>query len=362
MARGSLAILSTENLLHNLAVIKKHAPGAQIIAMVKANAYGHGLRSVSLRLEKHVDSLGVACIEEAIALRKVGIKIPITLMEGVFEPDELLIAACEKFPVVFHEPTQLEWLARASLPTKITAWLKVDTGLGRLGFTLDQAEWAYEQLLRSGHVVHPLGIMSHFGCADIKDHPANDLQHKRFKEFIAEKPGPKSFANSAALFQFPTAQYDVVRPGAALYGVSPIAGKTAAELGLKPVMTMQTRLIATRFARRGSTIGYGARYVCPEDMPIGVIAMGYGDGLPRTTRDGAPVLVNGRRCAFVGRVSMDMATIDLRNCPTARVGDLVVLWGDGLPLEELAPFTDHIAYDILTGVQPRIRFHWTLNA
>lgn len=362
MARGSLAILSTENLLHNLSVIKARAPGAQILAMVKANAYGHGLRSVSLRLEKQVDGLGVACIEEAVALRKVGIKIPITLMEGVFEPDELLIAACEKFPVVFHEPTQLEWLARAVLPIKIVAWLKVDTGLGRLGFSLDQAAWAYEQLARSPHVVQPIGIMSHFGCADLKDHPANQLQQKRFMEFVAGKPGPKSFSNSAALFQFPDAQYEVIRPGAALYGVSPIAGVSAADLGLKPVMTMQTRLIAVRFARRGSTIGYGARYTCPEDMPIGVIAMGYGDGLPRTTRDGAPVLVNGRRCAFVGRVSMDMAMIDLRNCSTARVGDLVVLWGEGMPLEELAQFTDHIAYDILTGVQPRIKFHWTLNA
>lgn len=361
MARAALAILSTENLLHNLSVIKSRAPNANIIAMVKANAYGHGLRSVSLRLEKHVASLGVASVDEALALRKVGIKIPITLMEGVFEPDELLVASCENFHVVFHEFTQLAWLSSASLPVKLTAWLKVDTGLGRLGFSLDEAERAYQQLAGSKNVIQPIGIMSHFACADDREHPLNQIQIKNFAQFAHTLPGPKSFCNSAGAFLFPDEQYDTIRPGIALYGISPIAGISAQTLHLRPVMTLQTRLIAIRTARKGTTIGYGARYTCPEDMPIGVIAMGYGDGLLRTTKDGAPILVNGIRCQLVGRVSMDMATIDLRNCPNAKVGDPVVLWGDGLPLEEVAPFTDHIPYDILTGIQSRVKFHWTLN-
>jgi len=173
--------------------------------------------------------------------------------------------------------------------------------------------------------------------------------------------GLKSFCNSAAIFAFPEHQYDIVRPGLALYGVSPFAHMSAAQLGLRPVMTLQTRLIAIKIMRKGATLGYGARFVCPEDMPVGIIAMGYGDGYPRSARDGTPVLVKGVRCALIGRVSMDMMTIDLRHCPQAQVQDLVILWGEGLPLEQVAPHTDNSPYDILTSVQLRVKFHWTQN-
>lgn len=361
MSRAAIAILSTENLLHNLAIIKQHAPGTKVIAMVKANAYGHGLRSVSLRLQKHVDSLGVASIEEALALREVGIKIPITLMEGVFEPDELLVASCQGFQVVFHEQEQLQWLKHSLLPLPLTAWLKIDTGMGRLGITMATAQHAYQQLATNKYIVQPIGIMSHLSCADEYDHAHNQQQIATFTTFIASLPGPKSLCNSAGVFHFKNHQYDVIRPGIALYGASPIAGKSAAELGLKPVMTLQTRLISVRIVPKGSTIGYGSRFVCPEDMPIGVIAMGYGDGYPRTAKDGTPILVNSRRCQIIGRVSMDMATIDLRECPTAVIGDPVILWGEGLPVDEVAHFTHHVSYDILTGIQSRVKFHWTLN-
>lgn len=361
MSRAAIAILSTEALLNNVAVIKKYAPLSDLWAMVKANAYGHGLRSVSLRLERYVDNLAVACIDEAIALRRVGIKKPITLIEGVSEPDELLIASCENFHVVFHDPLQLEWLYASSLPLPLTAWLKIDTGMGRLGFCGDAAEHAYEKLLASKWINQPIGIMSHFACADVSDHPLNYQQINHFKKFVQDRPGPKSFCNSAGIFSFPDQHYNVVRPGIALYGISPLPHCNASTWGLKPVMTLQTRLIAVRTARQGSTIGYGARYVCPENMPIGVIAMGYGDGLSRTTQDGAPIIVNGIRCQFVGRVSMDMATIDLRNCPHARVGDPVIVWGEGLPVEEVAPYTNLSPYDMLTGVQPRVKFHWTMQ-
>jgi len=361
MSRAALAVLSTENLLHNLSVIKKRAPQAQVIAMIKANAYGHGLRSTALRLEKHVQSLGVASVDEAIALRKAGVKGAITLMEGVFEPDELLIAACEGFHVVFHEATQLAWLAKSALPLPLTAWLKIDTGMGRLGFTPDEAQAAYAQLSSNKQIKQPVGIMSHLACADDVANPLNQQQINNFNAFIQNIPGPKSFCNSAGIFAFEASQYDVVRPGLALYGVSPFADQSAADLNLKPVMTLQTRLMAVRMAPKGSSLGYGARFACPQDMPIGVIAMGYGDGYPRTARDGTPVLVNGVRCQIVGRVSMDMITIDLRPCPQAKVNDPVILWGNGLPLEDVARHTDQCPYDMLTAVQTRVKFQWTMN-
>lgn len=354
-----IAILSTEALLHNVSIIRRQAPSSTLWAMVKANAYGHGLRSVSLRLEAHVDQLAVACIEEAYALRSVGITKPIVLIQGVSEPHQLARASHENFHVVFHDPMQLEWLRTSPPLAPLTAWLKINTGLGRLGFSSDHAERAYETLHMSPAVHQPIGIMSHFACADVKNHPLNYQQIDRFTTFIRDRPGPKSFCNSAGIFCFPDQHYDVVRAGIALYGISPLANCAADTLGLKPVMTLQTRLIAVRHALQGSTIGYGARYMCPENMPIGVIALGYGDGLARTTRDGAPVMVNGVRCEFAGKVSMDMATIDLRNCPTARVGDLVTVWGEGLPAEEMATYTNLSPYDMLTGVQNRVKFHWT---
>jgi alanine racemase len=330
--------------------------------MVKANAYGHGIRSVSLRVQNYVDSVGVASIDEAIALRKAGVKTPVTLMEGVFEPDELLVASCEGFHVVFHTQTQIEWLeASSSLPLPLTAWLKVNTGMGRLGFSLDDALHAYQRLNTNRLIKSPVGIMSHFACADEQHHPLNQEQQDRFSRLIHNIPGPKSFCNSAAVFSFPEHHYDVIRPGIALYGISPFEHRTAKSLNIKPVMTLQTRLIAVRIARKGSTLGYGARFVCPEDMPVGVIAMGYGDGYPRSAQEGTPILVNGIRCTIVGRVSMDMITIDLRPCPNAHVNDQVVLWGNELPIEEVAPYTGSVPYDLLTAIQSRVRFHWTQN-
>lgn len=362
MSRSAIAILSTQNLLHNLNVLKKKAPEADVIAMVKANAYGHGLRSVSQRLQDHISSLGVASIDEALALRKAGVTCPITLCEGVFEADELLVASCQRFHVVFHEENQLRWLEQSQLPVPLKAWLKIDSGMGRLGFKPLEGAKAFERLKACEAIEKPLGIMSHFACSELKDHPLNQQQIKTFEAFTKDHKGPKSFLNSGGIFNFPNKAFNTIRPGLALYGVSPMGDRRAQDLGLKAVMTLQTRLIAVKNHEKGSFIGYGARYQCPEDMPIGVIAMGYGDGYPRTANDGTPILVNGKRCQIVGRVSMDMATIDLRQCPGAQVGDPVTLWGEGLPIEEVATHTQNIPYDILTGIQSRVVFHWTLGA
>lgn len=359
MSRTAVAILSTENLLHNLRTIKKTAPSSKIIAMVKANAYGHGLRSVSSRLAKQVDMLGVACIDEAIALRKVNVQIPILLAEGVFEPNELLLAATEGFHVVFHEEAQIKWLEKLSLPVPINAWLKINTGMGRLGFSLDEAHRFYKRLSDNRHVAQPVPLMSHFACADDKEHPLNKVQIDTFRGFIKDYPAQYSFANSAALFHFPDTTYDYVRPGIALYGASPIAGMTPEALNLKPVMTLQTSIIAIHHMPKGSSLGYGARYTCPEDMHVGVIAFGYGDGYPLSAKDGTPVLVNNVRCPLAGRISMDMMTVDLRQCPHAQVGDPVILWGQDLSVNEIAEYTGQSVYSILTNVQNRVKFLWT---
>jgi alanine racemase len=361
MSRAATAILSTEHLLHNLYLIKNQSLNTHIIAMVKANAYGHGLRSTALRLEKHVYSFGVASIDEALALRKVGIKIPITLMEGVFEQDELLVASCENFHVVFHDSTQLEWLDKSNLPVKITAWLKIDTGMGRLGFSLSEAQEAFERMTNNKNIIVPIGLMSHFACSEQKGHQLNSMQIDAFNFFVHNKPGKKSMCNSAAIFSSQDIHYDVIRPGLALYGVSPFLDVDAHKLGLKPVMHLQTRILTVKTVPKNSSIGYGADFICPEDMKIGIVAMGYGDGYPRSARNGTPVLVNGVRCSLVGRVSMDMLAVDLRNVHHAQVNDPVVLWGNGLPIEEVARHTNQSVYDMLTAIQSRVKFYWTMN-
>ncbi|MBS0185523.1 MAG: alanine racemase [Proteobacteria bacterium] len=359
MSRTATAILSTENLLHNLTVIKEKVKGAKIIAMVKANAYGHGIRSVALRLDKHVDMLGVASIDEAMALRKIGVNAPILLSEGIFEPNELLVAATEKFHVVFHNELQVEWLEKASLPLPLEAWIKINTGMGRLGFELEQAKKFYKRIMDSSSIVSPVKVMSHFACSDDKDHPLNQQQIHLFKDFIKDIQSEFSLCNSGGIFNFPEYHYDYVRPGLALYGISPLLGKSAQDLNLKPVMTLQTSLISTQVFKKGSSVGYGARYQCPEDMPVGIIAFGYGDGYPITAQDGTPILVNNIECSLIGRVSMDMIAVDLRHCPHAKIGDPVVLWGADLPLERVVSHTSNITWDLLTGVQNRVKFLWT---
>lgn len=366
MGRTATAILSTENLLHNLKSLKEKAPHSKIISMVKANAYGHGLRSVSQRLQHHTDMLGVASIDEALALRKAGVNCPILLAEGVFEPSELLIASAEKFHVVFHDASQLEWLDKIACPQPILAWLKINTGMGRLGFGSDETQIIYQKLSHHPKIAKPIRIMSHFACADDKHHKLNQFQIDRFNQLIAKVKQSKnsvpvewSFCNSGGIYNFPDCHFDFVRPGIALYGVSPFEDKLSTSLNLKPVMTLQSSLISLHQYSKGSTVGYGARYTCPEDMLIGVVAFGYGDGYPITAKDGTPVLVNNVECPLVGRVSMDMLTVDLRNCHNAKVGDPVVLWGEGLPIEKVVKHTANIVWDLLTGVQNRVKFLWT---
>lgn len=361
MSRTAVAILSTENLIHNVNIIKKKIGNSKIIGMLKANAYGHGLRSMALRLEQKVDMIGVASIDEALALRKIGIKTPIILMEGTFEQNELIIAATQQLHLVFHSKHQLDWLDKLPDTLSIYAWLKIDTGMGRLGFAPNQALQAYKKLVNHERIQHPIGIMSHLACANSPKNKLNKIQIERFEKVVAQFPNKHklSLCNSAGIFCFPKQHYHYVRPGISLFGITPFTNYTATELGLKPVMTLQSSLIAIKTICKGETIGYNANYICDKDTLVGIIAFGYGDGYPRTARNGTPVLINKIKCPLIGQISMDMLAVDLTQCPNTNIGDPVTLWGNGLPIEEIALYTENTPYELLTGVQHRVKFHWT---
>lgn len=348
------AILSTEHLKHNISVIRKAATNSQVMAMLKANAYGHGIRSTAMRLDNLVDFIGVARIDEAMALRKVGVKARICIMQGLYNQVDLIAAACNDFDLVVHTAEQLQ-LFDIATPQKINVWLKVDTGMGRLGFRVEEAMLVYHKL-RSFKSIGTIILTSHFACAEEKEHKLNQIQLRKFRELAKDFPGPKSLANSAAIFNFAESHYDIVRPGLAIYGVSPIKGL---ELGLKPVMTLLATVMSVRDISAGTTIGYGARFKAKSDMKIATVAMGYGDGYPRTAVDGTPVLLQDKICSIVGRVSMDMITIDVTECAQVSCGNLVTFWGEQPALSHVAGFTQNSSYDILTSVQLRVKFNWT---
>jgi alanine racemase len=360
MGRTASAVLSTAALQRNAACLRRLAPNSKLTAMIKANAYGHGLRSVALRLEGHVDYFGVASIDEALALRKVGIRTPIIAMEGVFSSEEWPAMVAESVDVVCHDGWQLESLAQAGLPEgAVRVWIKLDTGLGRLGFTGERIPEILRWLESIPAIQQPVGWMSHFACADEPSHPLHSLQLQRFRDWTQGLPGPRSLANSGAILSDPSVHYDMIRPGLLLYGAVPPTMGLASDFGLGPVMTLRTSLIACRWMEEGASIGYGARYRCPEAMPVGVAAMGYGDGYSRHFRDGTPAVIRGYPAFVVGRVSMDMTMFDLRHVPDPRPGDEVILWGQGgVPIESVAPWADASPYDLFTGVQHRVMFHW----
>lgn len=357
MSRTAKAILSTENLLHNLSIIKSKAKHSKIIAMVKANAYGHGIRSVGLRLNDHVDMLGVASIDEAIALRNAGVNVDILLAQGIFERDEVALVSEYGFNLVIHNESHILWLLSSNIIKPIDIWIKVNTGMGRLGFDKEKAK-EYYKTLSSNPLVKSIKIMSHFACADEKDHPLNKKQIEAFQDLISATDAEYSFCNSAAIFNFLDHHYDYVRPGLALYGISPIDGLSSKEIGLKPVMTVKSNIVSVQNYNKGDSIGYGARYICDENMPVGIISFGYGDGYPIGAKNGAPILVNNIECKLIGRPSMDMIAVDLRNSPNTKIGDDVILFGEGLPIERLVSFTPNITYDIITGIQNRVKFLW----
>lgn len=350
MSRPTQITIDLDALQHNFRQIKKIAPKSAVLAMVKSNAYGHGLERIALALPQ-AEGLGVACIEEAMQLRKAGVKNPIVLMEGLFCEDELQMAQAENFTLVIHHAGQVEMLEKTRHPVSI--WLKVDTGMHRLGFQPLDVPQMYDRLMQCAAVKKPIGLMTHFAESDAMDKTLTARQIAIFNS-LKDYPGPRSLSNSGGILAWPEAHGDWVRPGIMLYGASPFGHQQGPDHHLRPVMSLTSSLIAIHNIKKGERVGYGGTWICPEDMRIGVVAIGYGDGYPRHAKNGTPLLVNDERCDLVGRVSMDMLTVDLRTQPQAKIGDPVVLWGNGLPVEQVAEKSDTSCYELLTRITQRV--------
>jgi len=355
--RTATAIINQQALIQNYRIIKAMAPNSKILAILKANGYGHGLERIALALPE-ADAFGVARIEEALALRACGIVAPIVLLEGFFAPEDLAILAVNDLQTIVHNQQQVDAINQAKLSSPLKVWLKIDTGMHRLGVAPAQFNQFFQALSASENVAENIVLMSHLACADEPHNANTHAQIALFSELVKDKNLQKSLANSAAIAAWPNSHFDWVRPGLMLYGVSPMqADKKASPLlaKLTPVMTMQSSLIALRELNAGESVGYGAAWQSSQKTTIGVIAIGYGDGYPRHAKNGTPILINGRRVPIVGRVSMDMITVDLGNHSNDQIGDVVVLWGEGLPIEEIAVCATTIPYEILCNITRRVK-------
>ena len=354
MTRATRAVINLSALRHNLSIVRRHAPDSRVMAIIKANAYGHGSVAVAQALHQ-ADAFGVACLDEAINLREAGISQPIVLLEGVVHAADLNLVRGYELELVVHHPEQISLLQHHS-GRPIPVWLKLDTGMHRLGVAPARTQEILQLLNTLDGVAQPIRLMTHLANADDRQDNTTVQQLAGFDAATAELAYATSIANSAGILAWPKSHRDWVRPGIMLYGVSPFVDSQAADHELQPVMTLHSELIAVNHHQQGEAVGYGGTYHCPEDMPVGVVAIGYGDGYPRHAPSGTPVLVNGRRVPLIGRVSMDMICVDLRDCPNARIGDPVVLWGVELPVEEIAARAETIGYELLCRITQRVPF------
>jgi len=354
MSRSTYATIDCEAIAHNLSRVREASGPARVMAVVKADAYGHGLeRCIPALID--ADMLAVATLDEARAVRTLAPDASILLLEGVMAPGELVDVAGLGVELVVHHPGQIEWLERTDSRPGRRVWLKIDTGMHRLGFGLPGVRDAYRRL-RALDGIDEVVLMTHLACADEAAHRLNRVQIEAFDEATRGLNAAHCIANSAAMLNLPDTRRDWVRAGLLVYGVSPLVDRNGPALGLKPAMTLETRLMAVNEVAAGDSVGYGARYRSVRDSRIGVAAIGYGDGYPRNMPDGAPVLVNGREQVLAGRVSMDMLTIDLEDQPEAQIGDPVVLWGRGLPIERVAAAVGTIPYELLCRVTRRVPY------
>lgn len=351
--RPLVATIDLAAIRHNYALAKRCAPGREAFAVVKANAYGHGVREVVTALHDEADGFAVASLEEAAEVRALHGEARILLLEGCFSADELPIAAQLRLDIVVQGAEQAEALLAAPLPQALNVWLKLDSGMHRLGLA-PAAVRDWHARLRDATQVAELNLLSHFACADERGHPLTEQQVEQFLELLDLDFDQRSLANSAALLTIPAAHMDWLRPGIMLYGATPFAELSAAELGLKPVMALQAQLIAVREVAVGESVGYGASWIAERPSRIGTVSCGYADGYPRHAPSGTPLLVGGQRTGLVGRVSMDMLSVDLTDLPAAQVGDGVELWGAQLPVDEVARAAGTIGYELLTKVTARV--------
>jgi alanine racemase len=349
-----IATISKAALRHNYAQVKALAPGKKIMAMVKANAYGHGLVTVAQILDQ-ADSLGVACIEEAQELIAAKIVTPITLMQGIFVASDLSLVAKFNLSQVLHSAYQVAALMayRGPLSTPFKVWLKLNLGMNRLGFKPADFAGIYAQLIEAKHI-QVMGFMTHFPQAD-EPQDATLEQYALFKKLLGTRVGARSLANSAAILQWPEVHADWVRPGLMLYGASPLAKQSAQALNLQPVMQLTSYIIAIQVLKYGETVGYGATwYARQANTRIAILAIGYGDGYPWQASCQSWVMLHQQAAPIVGRVAMDMIAIDISAIEQANIGDPVILWGQGLPVEVVATACHSIPYELFCQVTDRV--------
>lgn len=352
--RPTQARLDLSAARHNIALARELAPASKVMAVVKADAYGHGAATLAPVLEPHADALAVACTEEALALRASGIQAPVLLLEGVFEPAELEVAARENFWVTIDNDTQLQWLEAARPGAPLQCWLKIDTGMHRLGVPPERAAEFFHRIASADNSRGMPVVTTHFACADELERDTTRRQLALFEACTGPLGAARSAANSPGVLAWPDSHLDWIRPGYMLWGNSPfgIAPQANAQR-LRPVMTLCSAVISVREVAPGESVGYGASWTARRPSRIATVTAGYGDGYPRTAGNGTPVLVNGQRAPLAGRVSMDMITVDVTDIGPVGVGDPVVLWGEGLPVAEVAAPAGTIGYELLTRMPQR---------
>ena len=353
MARKCTASINLSAIKKNYLYAKSLAPNSKAIAIIKADAYGHGAIEVAKKLDEVADAYGVACIEEALELLNSGIdKTPILLLEGVFEKSELVLVAKHSLIVTVCNSIQLQWLLDADLNKPIDVFVKYDSGMGRLGFQDDSFIQAIN-LLEESKNIREITLMTHFSSADDLGSSLTTKQIRNFDNTLYAEKYPGSLANSAAILKWSESHRDYVRPGIMLYGSSPFSDAKY-QKNLIPAMTLSSVLISIKNLKKGQGIGYGTRFICPLDMQIGVVAIGYADGYSRHAKDGTPVYINDTRSRVVGRVSMDMITIDITDVPNPEIGDRVELFGENVSVDEVAKYCNTISYEIFTKITKRV--------
>lgn len=353
--RPARALIDLQALRHNYRLARELS-GAKALAVVKANAYGHGAVRCAKALSDEADGFAVAAIEEALELREAGITQPILLLEGIFEASELALVVAHDLWIVVHAPWQVEAIEHAAIKTPIRVWLKVDSGMHRVGFHPAEYRDVWERLNACGRV-RDMVLMTHFSRADELDCLRTDEQLATFEAASAGLPGEVSLRNSPAVLGWPSVPSDWVRPGLMLYGATPFETAHAAAAQLQPVMTVESRIIAIRDLPAGEPVGYGGRYVTHKATRVGVVAMGYADGYPRHAPSGTPVFIDGKPGQLIGRVSMDMLTVDLTEHPQAQVGSVVELWGRNVPASVVAEAAETIPYEIFCNLK-RVRVEY----
>jgi len=358
MSRPIVAHIRLDSLRHNY-LLARELHGGRALAVVKANAYGHGVVQCAGALEDEADGFAVASIEEALVIRKAVISSPILLLEGFFEDIELPEIADQNLWIVIHHPWQVEALINAQLSHPVTVWLKMDSGMHRVGLLPEVYRSTYEKLVNHPNVAN-IVLMSHFACADEAGSEYMRHQMNTFRNAIAGLNAPVSLSNSAGILGWPVSHADWARPGIMLYGVNPIEGQTQnsgspSESRLRPVMQFESKLISVRNIAIGEPVGYGCTFVAERPTRVGVVACGYADGYPRIAPLGTPVAVAGKLTRLIGRVSMDMLTVDITDIPEADLGSQVELWGDQVPVSEIARRAGTIAYELFCNVK-RTRF------